>query len=529
MQQHRQRKVHRKPKRSNANFRLGQSTISAITNLLRGFEGAEGPAIEYIRREYLSKLCDEKLTPAIDRRSAAIEKWMLQERKNADTNRRLRGMDRGYNILPRVTFYAFLKFAQRLIENILGPLTDELVVGSFSGGASTSRRRTESHPGLKYIGEVDTTREASQYLDVIHRVIPFFRQHTHFYSLNEVEGAVLFTVPKKTDIDRCACKEPDVNMFLQKGVGAHIRRQLRRFGINLNDQSINRRLARVGSLSGDLATLDLSSASDSVTISCVQALLPTEWFLYLNDIRSQSVVVDGVTVRTEMFSSMGNGFTFELESLIFYALMRTVSYFEGISGVISVYGDDLIIPSGMYDMAVSALSEFGFSVNEEKSFATGPFRESCGGHYHLGEDITPFYLKRPPTHLTDLIRVVNQLRRWALAEEARQYQYPFLWKLWKDLVELVPWDLRGGYDMALDTVAVSSDRPVRRLIRRTEHKKIPDSGSYALWHNSNWNRQHEAETAFVPAETQTWCFKRPAKPGTTGTRGYFYEEVITTP
>jgi hypothetical protein len=93
-------------------------------------------------------------------------------------------------------------------------------------------------------------------------------------------------------------------MYLQKGVGNHIRRRLRRVGVNLNDQSVNRSLARMGAATGEVATLDLSSASDTVTIEAVRLLLPDDWFLYLNDIRSQEVLVEGTYVRTEMFSSM---------------------------------------------------------------------------------------------------------------------------------------------------------------------------------------------------------------------------------
>lgn len=529
MQQHPQGKPKRRPKRNNANHRLGTSDIAAIEGLLGAFSGQEGFDIDYLRSQYLSKFCDDTKISPESRRSAAIRKWIAQESINAGTNARIRGLDRGYNLLPRVTFYAFLKFAQRLIESVLGPLSNEVVLGSFSGGASTSRRRTESHPGLKFLGKADATSEAVKFVDVIHHESPLFRQHGFLYLLNEVEGAVLFTVPKKSDIDRCACKEPDVNMFLQKGVGHHIRSRLRRFGINLNDQSINRRLARQGSLDDSLATLDLSSASDSICTSVVQALLPTDWFLYLNDIRSQVVDIDGTLVRTEMFSSMGNGFTFELESLIFWALMRTVAYFENYQGVISVYGDDLIIPSGMYEMATHVLREFGFSVNLDKSYSSGPFRESCGGHYHLGVDVTPFYLKRKPTHLTDVIRVANQLRRWAMADPARQYVLPSTYKVWKDLAERVPRDLWGGYDLGLDTQLCSPHPCRKRLVRHTIRKEVPDLGLYLQWHNNSRDRCRGAIESFPPVDTTNYCVKRAATPGAPVYQNEFHEELIEVP
>jgi len=510
----------------NRNLGLDASTVATILELTSFLDGQEDFASIHLRNEYLSKLCSENLVPADIRRTSAIRKWLETERGNAHTNARLRGMSRQYNILPRVTFYSFLGFAQRIISEVLGPLNNELVLGSFSGGASTSRRRTESHPALKFTGQADVTSAAAPYVGVIHHEAPLLRELGVFYNLREVEGAVLFTVPKKTEIDRCACKEPDINMYLQKGVGNHIRRRLRRFGIDLQDQSINRRHAFQGSLDGSLATLDLSSASDTITRSAVESLLPDDWFLYLNDIRSQCIWVEGTLVQTEMFSSMGNGFTFELESLIFWALMRTVSYFTGYRGIISVYGDDLIIPSGMYEDACWVLREFGFSVNPDKSFATGPFRESCGGHYHLGEDVTPFYLKKIPTRLTDLIRVANQLRRWAFAAGGREHIVPSTYNMWTKLARLVPRDLWGGRDYALDTQLVTSDPPTNRLVRLERGEEIPDLGLYADWHNTHWNRTGDPVNGQPPVTTNQKCRKRRAKPGAPYLADEFYHELL---
>lgn len=510
--------------RPNANRRLPESATKAIEGLTQFLELREDFGSIYLHSEFLSKLCLPRADLAARRKSAAIQKWLQSEKKNAHTNAYLRGMSHGYNILPRVTFYRFLEFAQRLTSQILGPLTNELVVGSFSGGASTSKRRASSTPAEKLVGKADVTEGAMQYIDLIRHELPLLREYGTFLDPRVVRGAELFTVPKKTEIDRCACKEPDVNMFLQKGAGGHIRRRLRRFGINLNDQSINRRLAREGSLSNELCTIDLSSASDSITIACVQALLPTDWFQYLNDIRSQEVGYDGSYIRTEMFSSMGNGFTFELESLIFYVLMRTVAYFRNVPGIISVYGDDIIIPSGMFDMASFVLGEFGFSLNPDKTFSDGPFRESCGGHYHSGCDVTPFYLKRPATHLTDVIRVANQLRRWAFADPFRRYEIPELFPVWEKLRDMVPKGLWGGYDYEVDTQLVSPHKPKSRLVRVSTDKTVDQKGLYLAWHNTTWNRLFEPnDTGFDPVQTTNRCWLRKAPRGAP-TDDWFSEE-----
>jgi hypothetical protein len=78
------------------------------------------------------------------------------------------------------------------------------------------------------------------------------------------ESSVYFTVPKNSTIDRSACKEPEVNMILQRALSKHIRESLKRVGIDLRDQGVNQRLAR-DALKLGLATVDLSAASDSIT------------------------------------------------------------------------------------------------------------------------------------------------------------------------------------------------------------------------------------------------------------------------
>jgi len=512
----------------NANRRLSESAVDQLVSLGSRVAGLNDDFVcQYLNDEYLSKFLDESSCDAATRRSAAISKWLEQELVNKETNRRLAVIDEGFNVLPRVSWKSFMRFTRSLIQNVLGPLRDSIVVGDFSSGASTSRRRTEASRPNKFAPKADLTSEVWQYLPIIDREAPLFGQYSLFTDLRSVEGAILFTVPKKSDIDRCACKEPDINMFLQKGVGAHIRKRLRRFGIDLNDQSRNRELAREGSLLGTLATLDLSSASDSITIETVRQLLPSEWFLYLNDIRSQAVSIDGELHRTEMFSSMGNGFTFELESLIFWALMRATSYFEGIPGVISVYGDDIIIPSTLFPMGSWVLRLFGFSVNPKKSFHEGPFRESCGGHYYNGIDVTPFYLKRKPTHLTDLIRVVNQFRRWVFADPFRRYELPATYNMWLQLASLVPKDLWGGDDYALDTQLVAPVSPISRLVRVTGDAKVSEVGRYIAWHHSNRNRMLTLPSESFPSLiTETRCRKRRVVlNGTTLRREFFVEEL----
>lgn len=470
-----------------ANVRMPES----LTQQFREKIEALSPSLknDWLKSNYLSKYLSKTTDSAQLRRDRAIEKWLEIEEKNAATNERLFSTDAEFQILPRVTYAKFVDWTRRLIEETIGvmPLDDSLI-GSFSGGASTSRSRTQSHPAQKYLGEAHATASALElFLSLFEDEMPGWATFADDIKYKIVSGNVLFTVPKKTSIDRCACKEPDINMFLQKGLGNHIRAALRTKGINLNDQSKNRSLARSASITQDLATIDLSSASDSVTSGLVELLLPEIWFATLDTVRSPTTLIDGVEHKNEMFSSMGNGFTFELESLLFWALTKATAYFRGVSGVISVYGDDIIAPSALVEDLMWVLDYFGFSVNSEKSFWTGSFRESCGGHYDNGYDITPFYLRAPIMHLTDVIHMANSIRLWGSNDEGYggiiyDTDSSEVYLLWNWLKSMVPKRFWGGREYGDKTRLVTPHRGKDRLVAVTKTHDT-DIGGYIHWLN----------------------------------------------
>lgn len=225
---------------------------------------------------------------------------------------------------------------------------------------------------------------------------------------DQTDHSRLLTVPKDAKTDRVIAAEPTGNIFLQKGVGGYLRRRLRRYGINLEDQTRNQALAATaGELK--LATLDLSAASDTISIGLCKALLPPSMFKVLDDLRSPAFALDGKIVRFHKISSMGNGFTFELETLLFWAAAKAVQEFEECSGPIGVYGDDIIVPQPIVREVISVLQGFGFSINESKSFVDGRFFESCGGHYFDGVDVTPYYQKHDMDNDLEICRFHNRI------------------------------------------------------------------------------------------------------------------------
>ena len=113
--------------------------------------------------------------------------------------------------------------------------------------------------------------------------------------------------------------------------------------------------------------------------------------------RSPCAIIEGRLTPLHMMSGMGNGYTFEAESVIFYAIGLACaerSKLPFAERVVSIHGDDLIVPADVREEVLLAYHAAGVVVNAEKSFFDGPFRESCGGHYWNGFDVKPFYLKK---------------------------------------------------------------------------------------------------------------------------------------
>ncbi len=470
----------------------------------------------YLRSTYRSKyVSKETLSPAL-RAEAAISKWLLVEENNARTTTRLIADTPTWRWCD---YDRFLTFARDRIASILGPLPDGLLsFGSFTNGASTSHGRNVGCLERKFVDNIDSTQEAWSLLSSSIEGFEGWSSHSAVHlEPRIVKGNTMFTVPKSTEIDRVAAKEPDFNLFGQKAVGDHIRRRLRVSGINLNDQSVNRNLAKLGSKTRDLATIDLSSASDTVTSALVSTLLSPDWFVVLSKLRSDFTLIpahggkDPEWHENWMFSSMGNGFTFELESLIFLVLAQTTAYFSRVKGRISVYGDDIIVPTVLARRLRGVLCWFGFKVNTKKSFWTGSFRESCGGHFHAGSDVTPFYIRRPIDSLDQLMLFLNNLRKWAARGQVFDICDSAYFRIWMKYSTLVPMDLCGSGDESMDTYLHVPGKPSRssylpKIVRLLKLEKELSLGGYLQWLSAADRCLKQAEIDNLPdlPESPSW-------------------------
>ena len=233
--------------------------------------------------------------------------------------------------------------------------------------------------------------------------------------IETVDGNRITFVPKNASTDRSIAIEPTLNVYLQLGIDGYLRKRLKRWQVDLDDQSRNQEFARLGSLNGSFSTIDLKSASDTVSKKLCQILLEPEWYRLLLRLASPvGEMDDGTIVEYEKISSMGNGFTFALESAIFAAAAFAVQrhkYGKINPDVICIYGDDIIVPTDMSNDLIRVLKQLGFTVNLEKTFLQGPFRESCGTDWFNGYDLRPVFLSESPKSVNDLFVHYNVLHR----------------------------------------------------------------------------------------------------------------------
>jgi hypothetical protein len=227
-------------------------------------------------------------------------------------------------------------------------------------------------------------------------------------------------VPKTIHVSRMVCVEPSLNMYYQLGLGTLLEDRLRNlFGIDLSTQpDSNRRLSQIGSKTGQFSTIDLSSASDSISMNLCRLVLPTWLFDLLSLLRVDYTDIDGVPVKLNLMSTMGNGFTFPLQTLLFSCVIRAAYRINNVpfkrDGVLNwaCFGDDLIVETSTFRSVARLLDILGFTLNGSKTFFEGPFRESCGTDWFNGQPVRGVYIKRLRSP-QDFCVAINLLNDWS--------------------------------------------------------------------------------------------------------------------
>lgn len=252
----------------------------------------------------------------------------------------------------------------------------------------------------------------------------------------------LIDVPKTFSKPRLIASEPYENMWCQQNMRQYMYRRvdqcwIRRY-LRFNNQKRNQWLARIGSLDGSLATLDLSDASDRISCRCVGQFFRGNLTLLrgLRATRTRFLSIDQLgekrIVELKKFSTMGNATTFPVQSLIFLGVALTgCCLAEGVqptsaadlrrfAGRVSVFGDDIIVPIEAAQFVIRLLEVLDFKVNRAKTYLTGRFRESCGVECYAGTDVSPAYWHAPydenPESYASVLETSNNFyQKWLLS------------------------------------------------------------------------------------------------------------------
>lgn len=227
-----------------------------------------------------------------------------------------------------------------------------------------------------------------------------FRHYPESTIQRPISPSKVMSVPKTWKKQRIVAIEDVTRMYGEQAVRGGLYAALKRAfpgHIDFSNASANQDMARFGSLTGTIATIDLSSASDSVGSEFVGACFErTPLWPILEKLRTQQFLVEeqGRTVQSSIFATMGNAICFPIMSWIFACVCLEVGCSMSDSNW-AVYGDDICAPDRLIPDLVEKLQQYGFTVNVDKSFfGESLFRESCGGEYVNGKDVTPLRISR---------------------------------------------------------------------------------------------------------------------------------------
>lgn len=425
--------------------------------------------------------------------SKARSDFLAIEKSNCLTNVRLsRFLPNGLLDPEDIPLASFVAAWRKKVRRVLGALPRDLVP-LFSQGATVS----DPSERCTLPDKLTSTSSSYQGVGILDKFWYETRAGMRRDSPEIVRGNRFFTVEKDSMKRRSCCVEAKIPISLQLAIGSVITSRIERaFGVHMNASSdttytqritvpeYHRTFAQHASVSGDFATIDLSNASDTIAKKLVELVLPSEWYEVLDSLRAKVTSIDigepggPVWVVLEKFSSMGNGFTFPLETLLFWTLMQTVADATGADASwVSCFGDDIIVPSSMAAEAIAALRFFGFTPNERKSFTDGYFRESCGGDFFAGVGVRPHYVKELPDEPQKWISLANGLRRMASGHSSSSSRWNYLKRAWAQCLAHLPNNIRRcrGPSWLGDIVIHVPDS---EWIPRTRLRKTKAYGAY---------------------------------------------------
>jgi len=359
----------------------------------------------------------------------------------------------------------FRRVAALLFRDVFQELDNEIYHGLIHHPSPQGRVIARHGPGAtadKLQGnqkwsQLEWTSRLEEYFPFGDHALPNWRYYDQLDDVTVLEPedeypARVVLVPKTQKSPRVIAIEPTAVQYMQQALLAPLVELLEGDPIvgcfktadgrtssllGFTDQGPNQDLACEGSREQQLATLDLSEASDRVSTQHVADLVSRWPHLYgaLMATRSTKAEVQGHgVIHLSKFASMGSAVCFPVEAMVFLttvflgiedSLKRPVTRgdVKFLRERVRVYGDDIIVPTDFVFHVLKSLEAFGFKVNTSKSFWNGKFRESCGGDFYDGERVTPIRCRRDlPENSEDVQELIS------LVSFRNQLYYAGLWQ-----------------------------------------------------------------------------------------------------
>ena len=358
------------------------------------------------------------LLPTKEREEKAMVQFVQCEKEVASHTAILEGMDDLRSSFRRVANIVMGRVLMDLSKDIEDPFK---LFPSHGPGATADRKIGNA----KYHQDTWPRRLDAVFHAIDHLVpSPSYYEELEGVRFLEPEDEIpvkVISVPKTQKTPRIIAIEPTAMQYAQQAIRRLIYEKVERDNllhtfIGFLDQEPNRFLCQEGSLTGELATLDLSEASDRVSCLHVEDLFAFTPSLKeaVFACRSTKANVRGHgVIPLAKFASMGSALSFPLEAMVFLTIIF-VAYestlnrpltrhdVKAMQGKVRVFGDDIIVPVELVSSVIRYLEAFGLKVNRHKSFWTGKFRESCGKEFYAGHDVSIVKVRmEAPTSLQD--------------------------------------------------------------------------------------------------------------------------------
>lgn len=336
---------------------------------------------------------------------------------------------------------------------------------------------------------------------------------SRFVELDRIVAKIT-PVPKDSRGPRLICVHPAEAIWIQMGQSERLCNAIERCPltagrISFTDQTVNGRLALESSLDRANCTIDLSEASDRVDSELVRFLFGETLYALLSCSRATHYVSpDGVVREMNKWAPMGNGLTFPVESLVFFALAHAgVQLKHGRAAMpnLYVFGDDIVCPTRYKQSVVDALQTGGLKVNHSKTFSEGFFRESCGVEAFKGHNITPLRVKKGWRLKTcaNGVSICDLAKRLRIAGYHRTaaYLYSEIAVRWGPLPKSNNPNYTALYEYVdCDLVTLMGDLPMRHLWRTKDLKSSGCSFWNDRWHLWGIQARSVAGVKYTPAK-----------------------------